>query len=204
MGHSVGGGNTRTQWEVANYFRLSRKEDFVDFVDLSRLMLAAYRWRPTDPKLYDIPGHLPNRCDLFSTCGGRQGDNAPGRYFAGVGIFRTHHSKNLRGNRYCLQEFCDRCHSNVGMYVLKCLRIALTTIFDYKHYKAQSRSRLWIVASVWVILHMRVKVATTALETRLLCGSHTMCLQAESMLAWLAACWWAWPVCLHLSQGARK
>ena len=26
--------------------------------------------------------------------------------------------------------------------------------------------------------------------------------QAESMLAWLAACWWAWPVFLRLSQGA--
>jgi len=45
-----------------------------------------------------------------------------------------------------LQEFCDRWHSNVGMYVLKCLRIALMTIFNYKHYKPQSRSRdcgLW-------------------------------------------------------------
>ena len=48
-----------------------------------------------------------------------------------------------------------------------------------------------------------VVVATTAyraLET----GSHTGCLQAESVLAWLAACCWAWPVCLRLSQGARK
>jgi len=35
-------------------------------------------------------------------------------------------------------------------------------------------------------------------------GSHTGCLQAESVLAWLAACWRAWPVCLQLSQGARK
>jgi len=29
-------------------------------------------------------------------------------------------------------------------------------------------------------------------------------MQAESVLAWLAACWWAWAVCLRLSQGARK
>ena len=25
-----------------------------------------------------------------------------------------------------------------------------------------------------------------------------------TVLAWLAACWWAWAVCLRLSQGARK
>ena len=35
------------------------------------------------------------------------------------------------------------------------------------------------------MLHMRVKVATTVY--RALCGSHTGCLQAESVLAWLAA-----------------
>jgi len=41
-------------------------------------------------------------------------------------------------------------------------------------------------------------------KPRLLCGSHTGCLHAESVLAWLAACWWSWGVCLRLSQGARK
>jgi len=53
-----------------------------------------------------------------------------------------------------------------------------------------------IVASVWV--------PTGRWKPRLLCGSHTVRLQAESVLAWLAACWWAWAVCLRLSQGARK
>jgi len=41
-------------------------------------------------------------------------------------------------------------------------------------------------------------------KRRVLGGSHTGCLQAESVLAWLAACWWAWAVCLRLPQGARK
>jgi len=52
-----------------------------------------------------------------------------------------------------------------------------------------------------------VVVATAAyraLETDTTVGSHTGCLQAESVLAWLAACWWAWAMCLRLSQGARK
>ena len=36
------------------------------------------------------------------------------------------------------------------------------------------------------------------------CGIHTGCLQVESVLAWLAACWWAWTMCSRFSQGARK
>jgi len=62
-----------------------------------------------------------------------------------------------------------------------------------KRHKQQSRfERLWLVASVWV-MH----------KLRLLCGSHTGCLQAESVLAWLAACWWAWPV-FTLVAGRKK
>jgi len=50
----------------------------------------------------------------------------------------------------------------------------------------------------------RIRRPTGRWKPRLLCGNHTGCLQAESVLAWLAACWWAWAVCLCLSQGARK
>jgi len=36
------------------------------------------------------------------------------------------------------------------------------------------------------------------------CAVATQGVQAESVLAWLAACLWAWAVCFRLSQGARK
>ena len=40
----------------------------------------------------------------------------------------------------------------------------------------------------------RQYVAAGRWKPRLLHGSHTRCQQAESVLAWLAACWWAWAV----------
>ena len=50
----------------------------------------------------------------------------------------------------------------------------------------------------------RIRRPTGRWEPRLLCGSYTGCLQAESVLAWLAACWWAYGQCVYACHRALE
>ena len=94
--------------------------------------------------------------------------------------------------------------------ILKCdckpcryIYFALRRRLSYCLIDRTSRNEL-ISAIVACGVSLYLRRPTGRWKPRLLCDSHTGCLQAVSVLAWLAACWCAWGMCLCLSQGARK